>query len=146
MAVDDWNPADTRTAVVPAFDREPVTVHGVGFGCVAIRVEALRAFMPPYFAAHIFVERSAGRVRLCDEDYLFCARLRGAGWRVLLHPGVRCGHFDRQRGRVEPQAWEPPERTAQRRIAVLENGRYALGEHAGIAHRRGTELCHRSVG
>jgi hypothetical protein len=126
MAVDRWNAGDTRTAIIPGFDREPVIVDGVGFGCVLIRISAIRSLVPPYFPAHVFVERDAGRVRVCDEDYLFCTRLRTAGWHTLLHAGVRCGHYDRRRNRVEPQSWEPPERTAQPRIAVIENGRHAL--------------------
>jgi Glycosyltransferase like family 2 len=126
MVVDQWDEHDTRTAVVPAFDREPVAVDGVGFGCVAIRVAALRDLMPPYFAAHVFVERAAGRVRICDEDYLFCARLRRAGYRVLLEPSVRCGHYDRQSKTVAPASWEPPDVTLRRRMAALVDGRPAL--------------------
>ncbi len=38
MVVDRWDENDTPTAVIPAFDREPVPVDGVGFGCVALRV------------------------------------------------------------------------------------------------------------
>lgn len=126
MAVDRWEAHDTRTAVIPAFDREPVAVDGVGFGCVAIRTRVLQALMPPYFPAHVFVERGAGRVRVCDEDYLFCARAREAGWRVLLHPQARCGHYNRQTDTIVPQTWEPPEQTRYPRMAVIENGRYAL--------------------
>jgi hypothetical protein len=134
MAVDRWNEHDTRTAVIPAFDREPVTVDGVGFGCVAIRTAALRELQPPYFPAHVFVERGAGRVRICDEDYLFCARLRRAGWRVLLAPNVRCGHYDRQSNTVVSATLEPPEVTSHARMAVLVDGRPALlkaGESQG---------------
>jgi hypothetical protein len=136
MAVDRWNEGDTRTALVPAFDRAPTAVDGVGFGCVALRVAALRELMPPYFATHVFVERSAGRVRICDEDYLFCARLRRAGGRVLLVPAARCGHYDRQSQAVVPASWEPPEVTNRQRMAVLVDGRLALieaGETSGSA-------------
>ncbi len=126
MAVDGWNPDDTRTAIVPAFGRDPVAVDGVGFGCVAIRLSALRELMPPYFAAHVYIERAAARVRICDEDYLFCARLRSAGKRVLLVPSVRCGHYNRQLQRVMPDTWEPPERTTQERIATLVDGKPTL--------------------
>ncbi len=128
MVVDRWDENDTRTAVIPAFDREPVPVDGVGFGCVALRVSALRELMPPYFAAHVFIERSAGRVRVCDEDYLFCARLRKAGHRVFLHPGVRCGHYDRQSSAIAPKAWEPPEITRRERMAALVDGHPVLVE------------------
>ena len=126
MVVDKWNEHDTRTAIVPAFDREPVAVDGVGFGCVALRVSALRELMPPYFAAHIFVEREAGRVRVCDEDYLLCAKLRRASWLVMLDPNVRCGHYDRRLERTMPGVWEGPEVTSQSRMAALVDGRPTL--------------------
>jgi GT2 family glycosyltransferase len=128
MVVDRWNERDTRTAVIPAFDRDPVPVDGVGFGCVAMRVSVLHELQPPYFAAHVFVERAAGRVRVCDEDYLFCARLRRAGFGVLLDPGVRCGHYDRLNSTTVPAAWEPPEVTRRVRIAALVNGQPMLIE------------------
>ena len=126
MVVDRWDGGDTRTAVIPAFDRNPVSVDGIGFGCVAIRAAVLRDLRPPYFAAHVFVERSAGRVRVCNEDYLFCARLRHAGWDVLLDPGVRCGHYDRQAQTIAPTVWEPPEVTARVRMAALVDGKPQL--------------------
>jgi len=126
MVIARWDESDTRTAIIPAFDREPVAVDGVGFGCVALRVNALRDLVPPYFPAHVFVERGAGRVRVCDEDYLFCARLRRANYEVLLHPGVRCGHYDRASKTVAPQQWEPPEVTRHERMAALVDGQLAL--------------------
>jgi hypothetical protein len=126
MAVDRWDPADTRTAIVPGFDREPVAVDGVGFGCVAIRTSSLQAMVPPYFAANVYVERGAGRVRVCNEDYLFCARLREAGARVLLVPGARCLHYDRASGRSAPAVWEPPDVTRNARMAVIVDGKPAL--------------------
>ncbi|HTC29956.1 MAG TPA: glycosyltransferase [Candidatus Acidoferrum sp.] len=128
MVVDRWDENDTRSAVIPAFDREPVAVDGIGFGCVAIRVSALRDLAPPYFPAHVFVERGAARVRVCDEDYLFCARLRQAGYRVLLHPGVRCGHYDRASQTIAPRSWEAPEITRHERMAALVDGHPALVE------------------
>jgi hypothetical protein len=39
---------------------------------------------------------------------------------------VRCGHYDRQHDAIVPQQWEPAEVTRHPRMAVLENGRYAL--------------------
>jgi len=71
-------------------------------------------------------------VRICNEDYLFCARLRQAGWRVLLVPAVRCGHYDRQLKTIAPAQWEPPEITRSPRMAVLVDGMPKLIEaHAG---------------
>jgi hypothetical protein len=126
MVVDRWNEHDTSTALIPAFDSDPVAVDGVGFGCVVIRAIALRELEPPYFPAHVFVERGVGRVRVCNEDYLFCARLRRAGWRVMLVPSVRCGHYDAQSKTLVPANLEPPEVTSHARMAVLIDGRLAL--------------------
>ncbi len=123
MAVDRWDPHDTTTAVIPAFDdRTPVCAGGVGFGCVAIRMQAVLELEPPYFPAHVFIERSTARVRVCDEDYLFCHRLHARGWDVVLHPGVRCGHYDRASGTVAPSHWEPPEITNRPRVCVRHDG------------------------
>ena len=136
MVVDNWSAEDTTSAVVPAFDdRTPVAVSGVGFGCVAIRVSALRALTAPFFPTQIFVERGAARVRVCNEDYLFCNRLNGGGWKVFLDPAVRCGHYDRASGQVFPHTWEPPHVTLSRRMAVLENGELRLVPAREDTHR-----------
>jgi GT2 family glycosyltransferase len=127
MAVDGWDPDSVSTGWIPAFgEAEPVAVDGVGFGCVAIRVSAVRAFRQPFFPAHVFIEPADGRVRICNEDYLFCRRIRENGYRVLLHPGVRCGHYDRASGRTAPAAREPSSATNVRRILVQIGDRYQL--------------------
>lgn len=132
MVVDGWDAGDTRRGWIPAFDdRTPVRVDGVGFGCVAIRAQAVRSFERPFFASHVYVEHNVGRVRVCNEDYLFCARLRAAGHGVLLAPAARCGHYDRQRNAVAPAAWEPPARTAMRRVLVRTGTSYELVPLAG---------------
>jgi GT2 family glycosyltransferase len=127
MVVDGWNAADTTQGWIPAFDEgAPVDVAGVGFGCVAIRASVFAEFSRPFFASQIYVERNAGRVRVCNEDYLFCGRLRAAGYRVLLHPGVRCAHYDRQKGRAFPERWEDPRETNRKRVLARIGERYAL--------------------
>lgn len=126
MTVEHWDPNNTTTANIPAFGKDPVDVDGVGFGCVLLRLDALRAIEPPYFPAQIYVEPDALRVRVCNEDYLFCIRLRESRLRVILHAGVRCGHFDRASGVVQPLQWEALEVTGRARIAVLENGAQRL--------------------
>ncbi len=126
MAVDGWNPNDTTSANIPGFTDGPVTVDGVGFGCVLLRLDALAAMDPPYFSAHVFIEPNASRVRVCNEDYLFCARLRAQNARVVLHAGVRCGHFDRATAAVQPQPWEDPRVTAEARMAVVKEGQPRL--------------------
>ncbi|HVA38745.1 MAG TPA: glycosyltransferase [Candidatus Dormibacteraeota bacterium] len=119
LAVGRWNSRRTTAASVPAFGAEPTTVDGVGFGCVAISTAWLRRLEPPLFSAQVYIEAQARRVRLCNEDYLFCERVRAEGATVLLHGGLRCGHFDRATGRVHPERWEEPAVTGVERMAVL---------------------------
>jgi hypothetical protein len=127
MAVARWNSADTTTAAIPAYGAEAVAaVDGVGFGCVVLRIAALRALVPPYFAAHAFVDERSRVVRQCDEDYLYCERVRHAGWRVLLHAGVRAGHYDRGSQTTAPARWETDAETDRLRMIVLQDGRTQL--------------------
>lgn len=127
MAVAQWDSRDTTTAAIPAYGGSlPVAVDGVGFGLVALRTAALRALPFPLFAAHLFVDERARVVRQCDEDYLLCERLRHAGWRVLLHSGVRAPHFDRGTGTTAPARWESDEETDRVRMIVRENETTAL--------------------
>ena len=127
MAVARWDSADTTTAAIPAYGGERVAVvDGIGFGCVVLRVEALRALAPPYFAAHVFVDEASRTVRQCDEDYLLCERLRAAGRRVLLHSGVRAAHYDRARETTAPERWESDAETDRLRMIVLQGGRTQL--------------------
>jgi hypothetical protein len=122
MAATRWSSANTTTAAVPGFRDGVVAVDAVGFGCVALRVAALAALTPPYFDVQIFIEESAARVRLCNEDFLLCERLRDAGFGVALHAGVRCGHYDRERATIEPARWETPEQTHAERMIVMRPG------------------------
>ena len=123
MAVTRWDSSDTTSAAIPAFAAGRVAViDGVGFGCVVVRVEALRALASPYFAAHVYVDANSRVVRQCDEDYLLCERLRAAGRRVLLHAGVRAGHYDRGRETTAPERWEPDAETDRLRMIVLRDG------------------------
>ena len=127
MAVSRWTSSDTTSAAIPAFAGDRVvTVDGVGFGCVVVRIAALRAFAAPYFAAHAYVDARARIVRQCDEDYLLCERFRGAGWRVLLDAGVRADHYDRGSGTTAPAAWENDAETDRLRMIVLADGRTKL--------------------
>lgn len=127
MAVANWDPADTTTAYTPAFAQEPVAVDGVGFGCVLIRCDLLKILVEPYFAAQVFLEESLRRVRVCNEDYLFCHRAKTQGYATYLHAGVRLGHYDRASGATFPLQWESSEQTNKNRMAVIRpDGTYAL--------------------
>lgn len=123
IAVANWDSRDTSTAHVPAFDSTSTApVDGIGFGCALLRVAAARELAPPYFPAHVFIERSARRALLCDEDYLYCERVRHAGRLVRLDARVRCGHYDRKSDSVAPSAWEDDAVTSTPRMMVVENG------------------------
>ena len=136
MVVSAWNPHDTTTAVIPPFDRTPIEVDGVGFGCVVVRMDAVRELEPLYFSAHVFLEPGAGNVRVCNEDYLFCHRLRSRGWGVMLHPSVRAGHYDRATQTTQPLEWESSQRSLQTRMAAIVDGKLQLVP-AGDAPSRG---------
>jgi GT2 family glycosyltransferase len=122
MAADRWKSSDSTTAAIPAFDRALVYCDVVGFGCVVIRVTALRSMPPPYFSTQVYVEEQAARVRICNEDYLFCEDARRAGWLVALHAGVRCKHYDRASSIAYPQDWEDSSVTSIERMIVVDPG------------------------
>ena len=127
MAVARWRSSDTTTAAIPAYRGDRVAhVDGVGFGCVVIRVAALRMLSAPYFATQVYVDPQRRVVRQCDEDYLLCERMREGGWRVLLHAGVRVGHYDRASGTTAPAQWESDAETDRLRMIVSEDGRTRL--------------------
>jgi hypothetical protein len=123
IAVADWNSDDTSTAHIPGFTTQSAAeVAGVGFGCALLRVAAARTLTAPYFPAHIYIERSAHRVRQCDEDYLYCERVRKAGFTVRLDARVRCDHYDRASDSSAPLRWEDDAETAQPRMIVADGG------------------------
>ncbi len=127
MAVARWDSRDTTTAAIPAFRADRVVeVDGIGFGCVVVRVAALRALRRPYFAAHLYVDVASRTVRQCDEDYLFCERMRGEGWRVLLDAGVRAGHYDRGSELTISASAESDDETDRLRMIVRADGAPAL--------------------
>jgi hypothetical protein len=127
VTVVDWDSNDTANAHIPAFtSTAAVPVDGIGFGCALLRVAVARELQTPYFPAHIYIERSARRARLCDEDYLYCERVRKAGYRVQLDGRVRCPHYDRDSDTSAPLAWESDAVTSVPRMIVQEHGKVRL--------------------
>lgn len=119
IAVGGWDSSDTTTAYVPAYTSTSVElVDGIGFGCALLRVATARELAPPYFPAHVYLERKARVARQCDEDFCYCERVRKHGYTVRLDARVRCGHYDRQRKIAFPQTWEPDEITGTARMIV----------------------------
>ncbi|MEO7040282.1 MAG: glycosyltransferase [Candidatus Elarobacter sp.] len=127
MVVDRWTSADTTSAAIPPYTQGSVaSVDGVGFGCVLVRVAVLRALEPPYFTTHAYVDPATRTVRQCDEDYLFCERVRRSGRHVLLHAGVRALHYDRASDTTAPANWEADSETDRLRMFVRRAGGTAL--------------------
>ena len=122
MVADRWQSHDTATAAIPAYADALTYCDVVGFGCVGIRVSALRSMNPPYFNTQVYFEERAARVRVCNEDFLFCQDVRRGGWFVALHAGLRCKHYDRHSGIAYPQEWEDPAVTAIERMIVVDPG------------------------
>lgn len=127
IVVADWDSSDTSTAHVPAFTSTSTDrVDGIGFGCALLRTAAARRLTAPYFPAHVYVERNIRRALLCDEDYLYCERVRRAGNNVRLDARVRCAHYDRGSKSSAPIAWEDDAVSGVPRMMVLEDGRQRL--------------------
>ena len=123
IAVDGWDSTDTTTSFIPSFTSTSTgIVDGVGFGCALLRVATARNFVPPYFPAHVYLERRSKIARQCDEDFCYCERVRKAGFRVRLDARVRCGHYDRARKIAIPQEWESDEITGAARMIVGDAG------------------------
>ncbi|BDE06267.1 hypothetical protein WPS_15430 [Vulcanimicrobium alpinum] len=85
----DSNSLAATSGTLSALSEGPVRVDGLGFACVVLRVAALRALELPYFAAHVYVDSATRTLRQCNEDHMLCLRMRKAGYRVVLHAGVR---------------------------------------------------------
>jgi hypothetical protein len=122
IVADHWDSRDTTTAGIPAYTNALTYCDVVGFGCAALRVSALCSMPPPYFRTQVYVEERAASVRICNEDYLFCEDVRRAGWRVALHAGLRCKHYDRISGTHYPHEWEDPSATSVERMIVADPG------------------------
>ena len=122
MVADRWESRNTTTAAIPAYADALTYCDAVGFGCVGIRVSALRSMNAPYFHTQVYFEEGAARVRICNEDYLFCEAVRHAGWLVAMHAGVRCKHYDRGSGIAYPREWEEPSATNVERMIVADPG------------------------
>jgi GT2 family glycosyltransferase len=88
---------DPRPLDTPAMNIQPLRpedVEGVtevdvaGGGCLLIRAEVLEALDPPWFEPDVSLHRDFGQ----SSDWNFCLRAREVGFRILLDPGVECGH------------------------------------------------------
>lgn len=68
------------------YPREGVfEIEGCGFGCVAVRTEAIRRVIEKYHEAF-------SPLPGYGEDLSFCLRARGCGYRIYCDPDIQIGH------------------------------------------------------
>lgn len=73
----------------------PFLLPNPGFistGCMLLKVEAFDKIEPPFFQTNDY-ERMT-------EDTYFCLKLQAAGYDIIGHGGVQCGHYDFRSKRV----------------------------------------------
>lgn len=68
----------------------------IGTGCMLIKTEVFTKLERPYFK-NVDYPRTSG-------DAYFCGQVHAAGYKILGHGGVQCGHYDKQAQRV---VWPP---------------------------------------
>ena len=128
MAVSRWTSTDTTTAAIPAYAGDRVVpVDGVGFGCVVVRVAALRALAAPYFAAHAYVDRAdAHRAPVRRRLSAVRALPRRGPARAARTPACAPVTTTAAATRPRRRAWESDAETDRLRMIVLEDGRTKL--------------------
>jgi len=65
----------------------------IGTGCMLIKAELLEKITRPWFKTLEFPDK-------VTDDAFFCRRIKAAGYKILGHGGVLCGHFDSRIGRT----------------------------------------------
>lgn len=84
----NWKPGEVFE--VPGF---------IGTGCLLIRTEVFQRLETPWFETI----DTAGKDKVTDDAF-FCRKVIAAGYKILGHGGVICGHFNHQTGKV---VWPP---------------------------------------
>jgi hypothetical protein len=75
---------------------EVFDVESAGTGCMMIRTEVFKHLEKPYFKTveeYIEVGDQVGSQKMTDDIY-FCKKVKEAGFTILAHGGVLCGHYD----------------------------------------------------
>jgi GT2 family glycosyltransferase len=71
----------------------------IGTGCMLIKTEVFKYLDQPWFKTVDWPEK------ITDDAY-FCRKVKRAGFRILGHGGVLCGHYNSQTRKV---VWPPEE-------------------------------------
>lgn len=77
-------------------------IESGGTGCMLIRTEVFRHLEKPYFKTieeYVEVEGQIGCQKMTDDIY-FCQKVKEAGFKILAHGGVLCGHYDVKKDKI----------------------------------------------
>lgn len=77
-------------------------VESIGTGCMLIRTDVFKHLEEPYFKTveeYVEVNGEVGSQKITDDIY-FCKKVTDAGFTILAHGGVLCGHFDTKTGNI----------------------------------------------
>lgn len=77
---------DNPVALLPAIKEDLIECDGVGAGCLLIQRKVFEAIKPPYFQFKNYT----------GEDFYFCRKVKKAGFKIFLDPGILCGHKHRE--------------------------------------------------
>ncbi len=67
-----------------------------------IRTEVFRHLEKPYFKTveeYVEVDGNIGCQKMTDDIY-FCQKVKQAGFKILAHGGVLCGHYDVKKDKI----------------------------------------------
>jgi hypothetical protein len=81
---------------------EVFDVESVGTGCMLIHTEVFKHLEKPYFKTveeYVEVNGQLGCNKITDDIY-FCQKVKAAGFSILAHGGVLCGHYDTKTGKT----------------------------------------------
>jgi hypothetical protein len=77
-------------------------VESAGTGCMMIRTEVFKELEKPYFKtveAYVKVGDGIG-VQMMTDDIYFCSKVKAAGFTIIAHGGVLCGHYDVKKDKI----------------------------------------------
>jgi len=76
---------------------EVFEVESIGTGCMMISTEVFKHLEKPYFKTVEGYVTNADGTTGCQkmtDDIYFCKKVQDAGFKILAHGGVLCGHYD----------------------------------------------------
>jgi len=77
-------------------------VESIGTGCMMIRTEVFRHIEKPYFKTVQEYTPKGDNLALTmtTDDIYFCNKVTTAGFSILAHGGVLCGHYDVKKDKI----------------------------------------------